>query len=667
MKYTKKQLEENKKKYKETKHAEKHDFLLSQEEVNNLNETFFGEDSKSTNKELQKVNEGNFGNFNEMNGYYRSYFASKALYKFKEEVGEDLSLSNEKVKEYINKNSMNCSFRLGLSYLKYTDKRAYELDAYASNVVLQNTLMPADMKKLETVFGDKAKTNSTINLEKQKVMAKTMFMASVGNYQLTSKDGKVSDYDGLLSETFVHGSRTIFVLPYGGNQEAVMESIYGKNPEKTSGLTTRKAATHYLSQQKVDKDGNVKSFAKERKVAGANLMRSLPNQFGMNFAGGGLGNEGPNKKPIEFNGTAGHMYVRKELGDENTCATLLVGLETSDSSVTDFTGHQHNMLAKPSHQSSFMADKLVVGKKIGGRKVDMSGLSPEKFIALMNEFDKVYTDLQNAKDTSAIAEFNDMICGKRLSTPELVEKLQKFGFSKNILEDTIILAREGFKARNSISEDKIYTPNETELGNWKKEFSKLQSDLKINTNSQDEKNRLFAIEKVDGNWKVSPLFDEKHKDATSSYKRMKAVSLNGGKIVAFKLGEKDAKEVTFKDGKITMKEAKSETTTVPQKPSSGKKFLNLITLGRAYKKEFVQYKEEVKKANEEREINTLIEAQVALRENDIKQETSALNRISLDSEKLKKDLGMDVIKDLPKSEMIKEKEVSIDKQIGTKK
>lgn len=664
MKLTKKQIEENKKRYKEAKKEQGHDILLSKEEVENLNETLFGKDAKNVNNDLQLANEENYSKFNDMGKYYRSFFASRAIYKFQQEVGEgNFSLNDEKVRDYVTKNAMNCSFRLGLSILKATNKQAKELDTFASNVVLQNTLMPTSPQKLKEVFGESAEKDSQTNLAKQKIMAKNFFMATVGKYNLKSKQGEQIELKEPLSETFVHGSRTVYILPYGGDQKAIMESIYGKEPEKTAGFMSRKAATHSLTKQKVNSDGTVKSFAKEEKVPGWRIDKSLPKQFGMNFAGGGLGNIGPNKKPITFNGTAGHMYTRKELGDNTTCGTLMVGFETSDSSETDFTGHQHNMLAKASNQSSFLADKSVVGKKIDGRNVDLSGLDANKFITLMNEFDRVYSGLQQKAlggDTT-IKKFNEMICGKRLDTKELIQTLEDFGFDKNILSDTIIPAREGYTARQVVKEDKIIVPNENELKTWKANFDNIGGGLKIDANNINDRKRLYAIEKVDGKWQTKPLFDEKHNNAKDFYKRMKSISLSGGKIIAFGLGDKNAKEIELSGDKLSLKTAKEENLQRPQKPSGAKRFMNAITFGRAYKSDIANYKASLAQFNEKQEINDLIDVQTTLHTSEIKQEVSNANRISLDSEKLKRDLGMEKSKDIQKSEKVSEKTVVVNK------
>lgn len=241
------------------------------------------------------------------------------------------------------------------------------------------------------------------------------------------------------------------------------------------------------------------------------------------------------------------MYIRKEIGDEYTCGSLLVGFESADSGATSYTGHKHDFRAVSAQQSAFLADKSLVGKKTDGRTIDLSGLKPEKFEKIMNEFDRVYSNLQRDNDTKGLEKLNSLLSGKRLDEKNLIQSLAELSFNKDILEDTILPARLGFEARQNIPEDKIINPNQSELTSWKNKLVDFMKELKIDLNEPNDLKRLFAVERVGNEWVKKPLFNQENDTAKDYYKRMKAVNLNGGKIYAFKSGEIEAQKVIFED------------------------------------------------------------------------------------------------------------------------
>ena len=136
-------------------------------------------------------------------------------------------------------------------------------------------------------------------------------MAHLSKYTVKDKKGNEIEYKDSLADTFAHGGRTNFILPYGDNQTAVEESIFGKNPAETAGFKSRTAATHYASRRKVE-NNTITKESKEEKVSKANFARIFADShYGMNIATGGYGTRAPNTKPTLTDGTAGHHMTQK--------------------------------------------------------------------------------------------------------------------------------------------------------------------------------------------------------------------------------------------------------------------------------------------------------------------------------------------------------------------
>lgn len=653
----------NKKNYKNLIKQAGKEVAISNEEVENFFESLDNLSQKDK-VEIEKALNNDYSNYNNLNKYYRNCIAIKNVLDMEATIGiSNMNFNNPMLVEYLKNNLMNAGLHKGLSLLQDTKPYLSDVSKNFSRMLLEKTLQLPSKEKEEIVLNElgeiKGKEILNSNLEKQKIMAKTLFMAQIGSYSLKQKNNENNlEYEGLMSETIVHGGRTNIILPYGGDQEKVMNSIYGKEPEKTAGLQKRTAATHYVSKQKMNSDGSVKSKSVEESPWSVTIHKVFPNQFGMNIAVGGIGEKGPDQKTVLPNGTAGHMYVRKELGDEKTCGSILVGFESADPGATSFTGHKHDFRAVSAQQSAFLADKNLVGKKTDGRTIDLSGLDSNKFEKIMNEFDRVYTSLQNAKDLEKLEKLNSLLCGKRLDEKTLIQNLAEMSFNKDILQDTILPARIGYSARINISEDKIVLPSQHELANWKNKLDNFASELKIDLNNSKDLKKIFAVEKVDGKLVSKPLFDDNKDTAKDYYKRMNAVMLNGGKIFAFKNGESEAQRIVFEDGDFKLKNSKSNIVE-PTKPSLAKRILNAITFGVAFKNDFSIYKSDLQNYETEKQIEQCVLEKEQARKLDAEQEIVDNNRIALDSEKLKKDLGMEKLSQAQKSEPVSEVDKSL--------
>ena len=507
-------------------------------------------------------------------------------------------------------------------------------------------------------------------IESQKVMAKTMLMAHLSKYTVKDKKGNEIDYKDSLADTFAHGGRTNFILPHGINQTAVEESIFGKNPEQTSGFQKRTAATHYASRRKVE-NNTVTKESKEEKVSKANAVRIFSDaHYGMNIAAGGYGTIGPNKKPTLVDGTAGHMYCRKSMGDPEHCGSLLIGFESCESGKTSVLGHEHTWMAKSSKQSAFLADKFGVGAKHDGRTVDLSGLSPEQFAKFMNEFDKVYSDLQlkaenDEKAREKITNFNKFLAGSRLEADALKEVLTDLGMDGHIVNKSVTCARTGLEARKSSSEKVIPIPDKKEVDKYLNDFNKAVNKLGIDLSDKDSLNRLKVMEKVDGKWSIQPVITD---DMTNEQKYAKINALfisNDAVIMAYGIGKVEPNEVKFgKNGpeisKYTIQEDKEPD--FPKKVPASHRFFNAITFGRAYQSEIRKYNNDLAIIDAVREKNRVFSADVSDRIAEAVKESSNITRIRMsDDKQFLKDLDLDKDKEITSMNIDKDKEKSLDK------
>lgn len=427
-----------------------------------------------------------FSNFNNLNKYYTNCLSLKAVMDMEKAVGEqNMNFDNPAVKQYLKDNIMDCTLHKGFSLLKQTSPEMNNISKNFSRMLLEKTMLPPSPQNEQKVLQELGEENGrqvlSQNIEKQKIMAKTLFMAQIGKYSVKQKGVEgAEDLTELISETIVHGGRTNVILPYGENQQKVMDSIYGEHPKSQAGLKGRPAATHYVTRQKMNADGTVKSKSKEQSPLGITLHKTMRKQYGMNIAVGGIGEQGPDKKTILPNGSAGHMYVRKQLGDKNTCGSLLIGFESADSGAKSFTGHKHNFLAKSAKQSAFLADKQVVGKKTDGRTIDLSGITPQNFTKLMNEFDRVYSNFQKQNNIDQLEKLNSLLSGKRLDQENLIQSLKQFSFDEQVLKDTVPSARRGSIVKPKMPNLAKRILNTLTFGKaFKKDFEKYQNDLRV--------------------------------------------------------------------------------------------------------------------------------------------------------------------------------------------
>ena len=407
---------------------------------------------------FNNAKEGNFSQFDSLPLILKTYLGAKSVAKLREDFKDDLSLNNEALKTYLKDHAMDVSLRAGISVEKTSKDEAKRetagaFDTFMNTYVMQSTLMPPTEEQkqaLKTSIGDaEANAALTKDLKRQRVLAKTFFLAQLGKYDILDDNGISRDFDQPLSETLVHGTRTNFILPAGTDSKKVIDAYVGNHDGQDPVVEKRTAATHHVTRRAVDKNGLITSETKE--IATYNPLKVFGNQYGMDLSVGGIGKKGPDTRIISGNGESGHAYMRIEEGDKKHCASLLFGIEGSAPGKDSALGHSHGASGVSANQSAFFTDKQVPGRKHGGRQVDLSGIEMDALEGILKDFDKVYTELQEGASTpegrAKLAEFNDKLIGKKMSTYELTEMCEKYEIGGPLVYSTVYDGQNGYLAK----------------------------------------------------------------------------------------------------------------------------------------------------------------------------------------------------------------------------
>lgn len=398
------------------------------------------------------------GTFEQLPSLIRNYIGALALRQFREKFGETPSLDNEEVRQYLDRNLMNAALRAGISAEKTQESTkhfANALDTYMNAGLMKKTMMAPNEQAKSRLLDYYRENEVNVMLEKtmerQLVMAKTMLLAQLGKYDVIDKNGLSHDLDVPVYETLVHGNRTNFVLPAGESSGNVIDAFMGQNGGEAAGIEKRTAATHSVKLRKIGENGALRSDTKELRTY--NPFKIFGNQYGMDIAVGGIGERGPDKRIITGNGTSGHMYMRAERGNQKHCGSLLIGIEGSAPGKDNYLGHAHSIRATKAKQSAFLADKSIVGKKVGGRQIDLSGISAETLTNILNQFSEKYRALQrDPEGGEKLARLNDMLMGKHMNINQMMEMFATLDMNDQRLKDVVAQAREGYLSQINLND-----------------------------------------------------------------------------------------------------------------------------------------------------------------------------------------------------------------------
>lgn len=422
------QKAELKKNWEQFKEMGKADHLLRPYDVQNLPlfSTREGREkwaaSKSKHSKLtmgetaRMVREGNYSNFENLDGVFRNLAAGQALQELiknydimntpAEELCRQIQAKGEGVSALLNP-----TLRLGLSLAQrsevYNDElreRFRKLDEAMSTAVMLETLthqadrqtVAEDIRhKQPKLTADQANAAAGEAMEAnnaQKIqIAKRLLLMHLGNLQRVDKDGEdrdvVGNWDKPVAVALSHCSRVTLTMPRlrswsaedRAQDQRMWKSIFyqrdGSNPAQDN---YRASSTHSIRRRKVGgKD------AKEKKV-----LFNLVGQRGMNVAIGGLGNAGVSGRTLNNDGSCGHFYSMYKTGGIGHCGAMLMGLESDSAGVTNQMGHTHDIHATAEKASSLGGQRTdEVGKKYGGRVCDLSGLSAGEIAGYMEKLE----------------------------------------------------------------------------------------------------------------------------------------------------------------------------------------------------------------------------------------------------------------------------------------
>lgn len=411
------------------------DRLMAREEVE-LFDDFFANPEESNQYQsagFARAQIGDFSEYESVEPMMKAYLGSKKCYELYERYHGDASdpdLQRE-IKERLMEADLRTGFAMcGKDPLNPVSAFLKECDRIANRQMMMQTLEEPDptaklrlhnqFKREDAATADQKLAEALNNdLEQRVEIAKMLFLNHLGKFQVRNAQQPVEMTEN-MAEIYSHGGRTMFILPAGANQQPVVDGIQGKYPEQ-SGLEGRYFATHGIKPRTLGADGSITSEATELKARGASTF-SFSKHKGMNASVGGLGHVGPQGKVITSDGTNGHMYMHLVPGKANTCGTMLVGFENAGPGKKGRLGHTHDASAKKAGSSAFLSDKGVVGKDLGGRVVDLSGLSAEELGSLLAQFEKGYRNAAIAAQNGTPAMLdacNDLLTGKLMSVGQM--------------------------------------------------------------------------------------------------------------------------------------------------------------------------------------------------------------------------------------------------------
>lgn len=422
--------------------------LMTREDVTRFDEFFAdAEESRQCRTEgVTRALAGDYSRYETVEPMIKGYLGAKKCYDLFDRYNGDAS--NPQLQREIKERLMEADLRTGFAMggkdpENSVSKFLKECERIANRQMLMQTLEEPDPNAKLRLLNQFEREDSTTaqqkldaalskDLEQRVEIAKILFMNHLGKFQVSDSQQQPMEMNENIAEVYAHGGRTMFILPAGGNQGQVMERFRGEQSER-SGLQRRGFATHGIEPRTFRSDGSIASEATELRLGKLNAF-SFRRHRGMDASIGGLGQIGPNGRVITADGTNGHMYMHLVGGGKNTCGMMLVGFENSGPGSKGRLGSTHDASAKKAGSSAFLSDKSYLGREIGGRVVDLSGLSAEKLATMLAQFEEHYREAAKAAQTGNTALLdacNDLLTGKQMSVGQVKGMLQGLQVSED--------------------------------------------------------------------------------------------------------------------------------------------------------------------------------------------------------------------------------------------
>lgn len=271
------------------------------------------------------------------------------------------------------------------------------------------------------------------NRKSQIFMAKLLLTAHIRGITKTS-NGTSEDWNYTMSTAFAHCSRVGIILPGQKveqgqafsvtKEKKTIDSLTGADGGLKAGFFRRGAATHSLRKKSKKRGGDA---YKEKKTLG-----TFSNQFGMNVAIGGLGasgisGAGGQARLLDNDGSCGHIYMHKQIGDSSSYTSLLVGFESDSYQKTNQLGHTHGF-GNGEYASSFGGMRVdEIGDKYGGRTMDLSKVDADIYQELMqlleNKLESIY-DNPTQDNLILLRKISSYLAGKEMNYFSYIEFLK---------------------------------------------------------------------------------------------------------------------------------------------------------------------------------------------------------------------------------------------------
>lgn len=400
-----------------------------------------------TNQEiLQQIKDNDHSHFENLDGLLRDYLAIKEMKRFNDKYLNGYSPSQE---EKIEANEASVQLivdrleeekrffdpvmRLGLSQFANLEKRLHgedfksiyrAVDNEIAKRIMVRTLTHKMSTQEEYRYCEHLKKNNPgikdpekelerqqeIERAKRAQMAKQLMLMHIGRLQIIKK-GQGKDIDVPMASVLAHCSRTMIITPRCrklSEERLLWDSILRHhNTEGTysnlAEIESRWASTHSLEQRRTDKQEGMFGVEKKKNILTPNIL----GQTGMNVAIGGMGASGVDGKILDQNGTCGHVYGMHKISEGIHNGAYLFGYESDAAGYTNQLGHKHTARAKGEKASSFLCHRVdEIGDKYGGRQADVSGISTNTIVYLMNCVDKLFE-----KNDDKVKEVSEKLCG----------------------------------------------------------------------------------------------------------------------------------------------------------------------------------------------------------------------------------------------------------------
>lgn len=403
---------------------------------------------------IKMVSNGDYSNFENLDNVMRNMFAKESLGRMLEkyDLNHPQQMETHTPEEICTRIQqeggvsalLDPTLRLGLSLTQkqngiYNDSQKEwfrKLDEQMSAAVMLETLThttdhaalketvktngrkrplsdeKADKKAADMIAAGKAQQIQT---------AKRLLLMHLGRFTRVDSNGQSSDWDKPTAVALSHCSRVTLTLPMqtSDTKEAkaaykkMWNSIfYQKDKSNPAHDERRGSSTHDLAVKKRD------AAVKEKKV-----LFNFRSQRGMNVAIGGLGNNGISGRTILNDGSCGHFYSMYKEGDTSHYGAMLMGMESDSYGVKNQLGHTHDIKATGEKASSLGGQRTdEVGAKYGGRRCDLSGLTPEQITGYMEKLEDAMKNWQKTENGLSSGD-GAFVMEKLVGTPMSAELL----------------------------------------------------------------------------------------------------------------------------------------------------------------------------------------------------------------------------------------------------